>query len=291
MSTTQSPPRHLPSMSRSTTTCQRPETNDDAAFQDRVRDAVISRVERPLSDRLVALLPNAVCVPRSARLIDIAREGDVRLVIGDPGSDGGLCLDTLLRIRGECPSVMIVIYTMLRAAIVPSLLELARCGVTDVVLYRTDDSRARFAELVDRAMTRPLTSPLIELMQKPLAGIPASLLAAIVSMFESPRRVRTVDDLAAVAHMTRRSTYRHLTAAGIRSPRLLVAAARLTRAASLLSQSGRTVHEVSTALGYSKPELLTAQLRTLTGLRPRHLRDAAIVAQVPEMIATRLVQP
>ncbi|MGH7617656.1 MAG: helix-turn-helix domain-containing protein [Gemmatimonadaceae bacterium] len=217
------------------------------------------------------------------------REGDVRLVIADPSADGSSCAESLLEIREEFPSTLISIYTVSRAPVVRSLLELAGRGVKDVVLYQTDDTRARFAELVDRAAARPLTTAVIGLLAAPLSQLPGNLAAAIDVLFASPRRVRTVDDLAVVAHMTRRSVYRHLATAGIRSPRLLVSAARVTKAASLLAQPGRTVCEVAKALGYSKPELLSAQLRTLTGLRPRELRDRSHLREVPEMVAMRLL--
>jgi len=250
---------------------------------------IVACLERPLSERLIAMLPMTLLVPRPSQLIESVREIGAGLVIADPDADSGQCTPALLQIRTDVPSLLIVAYTALQPSVIPRLLDLARVGIRDVVLYRTDDTRARFTELVERATTRPMSLSTYSLLDDALRCVPEALRMAIRSLFEAPGNIRTVDDLAAAARMTRRAAYRWFSAAGIRSPRLLVLAPRLLRATMLLSQPGRTLSDVARRLGYSKPELLSMHLRAITGLRPRQLRDPSCAAAVPELIARRLV--
>jgi len=250
---------------------------------------IVACLEGPLSERLIATLPMALLVPRASQLIESVRESGADLVIADPDADSGHCTLALLQIRTEDPSLLIVAYTTLQPSVVPRLLDLARAGIQDVILYRTDDTRARFIELVERATTRPVSLSTFSLLDDALRCVPEALRAAIRSLFEARGNIRSVDDLAAAARITRRAAYRWLSAAGIQSPRLLVLAPRLLRAAMLLSQPGRTLSDVARRLGYSKPELLSMHLRAITGLRPRQLRDPSCVVLVPELIARRLV--
>jgi AraC-like DNA-binding protein len=192
-------------------------------------------------------------------------------------------------LRQICPATLIVVYTTLRASVMSDIVELAQHGVRDVVIYGTDDSQSRFDELVERGNAAPLTSAVLSLLESNLGQLRPTLADAVREMFESPRTLGTVHQLAAAGGMTRRSLYRHLAAAGIRSPKLLVTAARIARAAQVLSHSRMTIREVARSLGFSKPEIMTLQFVSLIGHRPRELRKGDMLGSVPELIVSRLI--
>ena len=95
---------------------------------------------------------------------------------------------------------------------------------------------------------------------------------AIEQLFRSPSRFHTTQDLSSAAGTNIRTLYRQLESAGIHSPRLLVASARLLRAYALLRDPGRQIKEVAAKVGYHSQYQLTQHMRTLTGHTPRTVR-------------------
>src|SRR5262249_40824398 len=71
-------------------------------------------------------------------------------------------------------------------------------------------------------------------------------------------------------------------------PRLLVICPPVLRAIQLFGESRVSVRHVASSLGYAKPEVLLLHLKTLTGLRPRDIRDRSAVLGIPRLIAPRL---
>ena len=244
-------------------------------------------LDRELLARFRTRMPDARAV-RPDELLELALGDLVRLVVADPSASNGQCIEVLLQLRGACPSIAVVVYTTLRASVMSSIVRLAQHGVQDVVIYGTDDSKARFEEVIERNAAMPLTSAILRSLDSKLHRLPSPLAAAVKEMFDSPRSFGRVHQLAAAGGVTRRSLYRHCAAAGLRSPRLLVASARIVRAAHVLAHSEFSVRDVARSLGFSKPDIMTFQVMSLTGLRPRQLRDSRVLATLPELIASRL---
>lgn len=264
-----------------------PEFASQALPTTTVESTVACCLERELLAAFLSRVPGAQTV-RAERLHELARGDLIHLVVADPAGSNGRCTDELLRLRATWPLITIVLYTHLRAALMPSIVRLAQSGVQDVVIYGTDDSKSRFEELIERSAAVPLTSATLRLLGSKLDRLPSALAAAIREMFDSPRKLAGVHQLAAAAGTTRRSLYRHCSAAGFRSPRLLVASARILRAAHVLAHSDMSVRDVAFSLGFSKPDIMTLQVVSLTGLRPRQLRNSSVLADLPEIIAERL---
>lgn len=245
-------------------------------------------LSRELLGRFLVRVPNAILAQQPEELLELALAERVRLVVADPSAGNSECTRTLLRIRKICPATLIAVYTSLRPSVMSDIVELAQHGVQDVIIYGTDDTRSRFDELMERGAALPLTGAVVQLLESNLRLLRPTLAAAVKEMFDSPRRLASVPQLAAAGGMTRRSLYRHLAAAGFHSPRLLVASARVVRAAHVLAHSELTVREVALSLGFSKPDIMTLQVVSLTGLRPRQLRDSKVLATVPGLIVSRL---
>lgn len=204
---------------------------------------------------------------RSAILLRVT---DVLVV--DPVADGAPRLDVIREIHRQFPSLPIVIYTTLTGASMHAIAQLGRVGIEHVVLNRFDDERRRFLDLLERVPGQALSDQMLQALTPELAKLPVTMVRAVEQLFRSPVRFRNAQDLSATAGTILRTVYRQLEMAGIHSPRLLVAAARLLRAYALLRDPGRQIKEVAAKVGYHSQYQLTQHMRTLTGHTPRAVR-------------------
>ena len=208
------------------------------------------------------------------------------VLVVDPITDGILRVDVIEEIHRLYPSLPIVIYTTLSASSMRAIHNLGRMGLEHVVLNRFDDERRRFLELLERVPGQTLSDQMLRSLMPQLAKLPVTMVRAIEQLFRSPSRFRNAQDLSSAAGTILRTLYRQLEIAGIHSPRLLVAAARLLRAYALLRDPGRQIKEVAAKVGYHSQYQLTQHMRTLTGHTPRTVRTHV----EPELFVSLLAQ-
>ena len=208
------------------------------------------------------------------------------LIVVDPMTEGTARVDVIEDIHRQFPSLPIVVYTTLSANSMRAIHHLGRVGVEHVVLNRFEDERGRFLELLERVPGQTLSDQMLRSLQPELARLPVPVVRAVEQLFRSPSRFRNTQDLSAAAGTILRTLYRQLDTAGIRSPRLLVAAARLLRAYALLRDPGRQIKAVAAKVGYHSQYQLTQHMRTLTGHTPRTVRNYI----EPEMFVQLLVE-
>jgi AraC-like DNA-binding protein len=211
------------------------------------------------------------------------RVADVLVV--DPMTDGNPRTDVVREIHREYPSLPIVVYTMLSGGSMRAILELGRAGIEHVVLNRFDDERRRFLELIERVPGQALSDQMLRLLAPELGRLPVTMVRAIELLFRGPSRFRNAQDLSAAAGTILRTLYRQLELAGIHSPRLLVAAARLLRVYSQLREPGRQIKEVAATVGYHSQYQLTQHMRAFTGHTPRPVRAYIEPDQFVTMLA------
>ena len=223
------------------------------------------------------------------RTIVLQRVTDVLVV--DPLADGTLRTDVVEEIHRRFASLTIVIYTQLSATSMRAILQLGRGGIEHVVLNRFDDERRRFLDLIERVPAQILSDQMLRHLAPELSRLPVTMVRAIEQLFRSPSRFRTTQDLSAAAGTILRTLYRQLDSAGIHSPRLLVAAARLLRAYALLRDPGRQVKEVAAKVGYHSQYQLTQHMRTLTGYTPRSVRMYVEPEQFVSLLAEGIRHP
>jgi len=214
----------------------------------------------------------------------LQRVTDVLVV--DPTVDGNPRTEIIQEIHRHFPSLPVVVYTALSAVSMRAILELGRTGIEHVVLNRFDDERRRFLELLERVPGQWLSDQMLRQLAPELAKLPVTMVRAVEQLFRSPVRFRNAQDLSAAAATILRTLYRQLEMAGIHSPRLLVAAARLLRVYALLRDPGRQIKEVAAKVGYHSQYQLTQHMRALTGHTPRTVR--AYIE--PEQFVTLLVE-
>lgn len=211
-------------------------------------------------------------VSRWEELEERVRRRVVDVAVLDPEADGTMRTEQILSLLTMYPSQPVILYLVLSPSGLRAVVQLAKQGVTQVVLHRFDDDVARFRAM----LARQQGSGVADLMLGELAGAMSSLapqLARAVRMlFQQPHRFWNAQDLAIAAGMPRRTMYRELDAAGFSSPRLLVQSARLLRAFAYLREPGHRVVDVAEKLGYPSTRALLGHARELIGVTPSELR-------------------
>jgi len=219
----------------------------------------------------------------------LQRGADVLVV--DPMTEGAEGVDVIEDIHRQFPSLPIVIYTTMSAQSMRAIHHLGRIGLEHVVLNRFEDERGRFLELLERVPGQMLSDQMLRLLQPELERLSVPVGRAVEQLFRSPVRFRNTRDLSAAAGTILRTLYRQLDAVGIRSPRLLVAAARLLRAYALLRDPGRQIKAVAAKVGYHSQYQLTQHMRTLTGRTPRAVRNYIEPEQFVQLLAEGIRSP
>jgi AraC-like DNA-binding protein len=222
-----------------------------------------------------------------AELHSMLRVGDADLLIVDPAIRDGGQAEAIEEIIARHVSLPVVVYTTLAPVSMRHVMRLARLGVQHVVLNRFDDEPRRFLELIERVPAHPVAELMLRELAEPLRLMPVVLARAVEQLVRSPSRAKSIPDFAAMAGMTSRTLYRHLTPMGL-PPRQLLISARLLRAYIFLRGPGSRLKEVALKLGYGEPDHLSEQLRDWTGLAPKDIRRTLAPAEFVRRIADHL---
>jgi AraC-like DNA-binding protein len=223
----------------------------------------------------------------AAELHALLRVGDADLLIVDPGMHDGRLAEAVEEIVARHVALPVVVYTTLAPVSMRQVMRLARLGVQHVVLNRFDDEPRRFLELLERVPAHPVAELMLRELAVSLRQMPVVLARAVEQLVRSPSRARNSQELAAMAGMTLRTLYRHLTPLGLQ-PRHLIVSARLLRAYTYLSGPGSRLKEVALKLGYADPGQLSEQLRDWTGLSPKEIRRTLAPAEFVRRVAEHL---
>lgn len=222
-----------------------------------------------------------------AELHSLLRVGDADLLIVDPAMRDGNVAEAIEEIIARHAAMPVVVYTTLAPASMRHVMRLARLGVQHVVLNRFDDEPRRFLELIERVPAHPIAELMLRELEEQLRAMPVVLARAVEQLVRTPSRAKNGQELAAMAGMTPRTLYRHLTPVGLQARHLIVSA-RLLRAYIFLRGPGSRLKEVALKLGYADPSLLSEQLRDWTGLPPKEIRRALSPAAFVRRIADHL---
>jgi len=252
---------------------------------------VVALLPRQLLDHLTQVLGSAHILSASAdwsALRATVQSRIVDAVIADPAFDGRVHTQDLADLRELYPSLPIVLYTTLNAAAMQGVIQLARYGIEHVVLARFDDEPRRFLELIEGVPGHALGDQMLRALREPIAKLPVTISRAIEQLYRSPGRFPGARELAEASGITARGLYRHMAAVGMPSVKALVVSARLVRAYGYLRDPGRSVKEIAARVGYSRPWLLTKQMREYTGYVPREVRTALSREEFVTLLTTRV---
>ena len=253
---------------------------------------VVAYLPPPLLAHLRVVLSRGhslTAVPSWDSLDDVVRHRGVDAAVIDVQGDGNGTLAGVRSFLDRHPGMPLVVYTTLSPTTLRGIVELAKHGVSHVVLHRFDDDPRRFLELLERLPGYALGDELLELLARPLAQTAPEVVHAVEQLFRAPVRFHDTPDLAAAAGMSVRTLYRQLETAGFASPRMLIRAARLLRAFSYLQEPGFQFKDVAQKLGYPDPRTLSRQLQATVGLRPSDIRGRIAPNEFVGLLAARLL--
>ncbi len=224
-------------------------------------------------------------------VVQLVRHRVVDVLVLDPAADGAIRSAEILTIGALYPTQPVILYLALSPGSLRAVVELARHGVSQVVLHRFDDDATRFRTLLGQQHDIAIVDAALAALLGPLSALTVPLARAVRRLFERPQRFWTAQDLALEAAMPRRTMYRELGAAGFSSPRRLVLGARLLRAYGYLREPGYFVADVVTKLGYGSARVLVRHTRELVGATPSMLRDGVTEAEFVARLIAGILSP
>lgn len=169
-----------------------------------------------------------------------------------------------------------------------ALLALGRHGVERVVDLRGMPRWGALREELGAAQGQEVAALAGELVD---AGtLPAGVGRFLVALLSLPVQVATVQAFAARLGLRATTLTSRFRRAGMPSPRVYLAYARLVRAARLLEAPGRSLSATALALDYSSPQSFGRHVRALLGLRALEFRrrfdGRAMLARMCEDLIT-----
>jgi AraC-like DNA-binding protein len=218
--------------------------------------------------------------------LETIRVRPVEIAVVDPML-GGARGQEVERLRVLFPSLPLILYTpMMTPELAPVLLAMGKCGISQVVLSRTEDHPDRLRELLSAEATHSASHRLLDQLTTALVPLPRELRWVLEDAMRTPGAVQTIQQLAARAHVDRGTCARWFARAGLPSPRDILAATRVLFAHRLLQDPGFTIEDVAKRLGYAQAKTLQQHARTYLGLTAGEMR----LSLTAEEATARIVQ-
>lgn len=195
-----------------------------------------------------------------------------RVLIIDPTFQGYFDEPAVVRLMTLFPCLPLIVYAKADAATFKGIAKLSRAGLEHVVIDRFDDSPDRLGALVRCVSEDALASRVIERIRTRLQDLPLGLAVAIEQVFQAPEQFHSALEVAREGAVPMARFYRSLEAAGLRSPKGLLMAARALRAFAYLRNPGHMVQDVAEKLGYFQARILAKHFHAVFGLNPGHSR-------------------
>jgi len=203
-------------------------------------------------------------------LREIVRRRPAQVAIVDPCADGStdvLIAEAIDAIHGIARIVTVFIYAALTPVATRAMLTLSAGGITQFVIGSVDDDATRFRERLEEFRAPGMEEEVLAPVLTALAAVqsPPAIGTAVRTLFRTPRRFQSAEDVAARADVTRQYFNRCLALAGLVPLRIMVVAARVLRAYQHAQVPGLTLADVAARLRYTDTRTLTRHVRELTG--------------------------
>lgn len=197
---------------------------------------------------------------------------EVEAVVFDPTTNGQVITEAA-NVLGKHPSTLFFAYVRNTPQNLNAVFQLSKRGLRHVFVYCHSETDRCFVDAVKRARARQIAFHLLAEIDIQLATLPAPLVLAIADLFDRPHRYENVADLAREARMPVRHVYRHLSEAGLMTPKKLVVMAKVAHAYAHLRWCCHPVGIVSKVIGCSGTRVLGRQIATVFNCSPSQLRD------------------
>src|SRR5881397_1740699 len=215
----------------------------------------------------------------------------VEIAVVDPML-GGARGQEVERLRILFPSLPFILYTpVMTPELAPVLLHMGKCGITQVVLGRTEDHPDHLRDLLSAEAMHAASHQLLEQLMTALAPLPPELRWVLEDALRSPGEVQTTQQVAARARVDRGTCARWFARASLPSPREILAAARVLYAHRLLQDPGFTIEDVAKRLGYAQAKTLQLHARAYLGLTAGEMRLSLSPEEALERVVQRFLTP
>src|SRR6266545_137447 len=145
--------------------------------------------------------------------LETIKSRPVEIAVVDPML-GGARGQEVERLRVLFPSLPFILYTpMMTPELAPVLLQMGKCGITQVVLSRTEDHPDRLRDLLSAEALHAASHRLLDQLTTALAPLPPELRWVLEDAMRSPGAVQTIQQVAARARVDRGTCARWFTRA------------------------------------------------------------------------------
>ncbi len=222
----------------------------------------------------------------------LLRSQPVDVAVLDPaGTGASVAPDAIVGLTRRYTSLPVVVYTTLSPTTLQGIVELARNGISQVLLDRFDDEPGRLLAEVERLAGSAVPDAVLVRLREQLGQLPPSLAAVIERLLRRPQEFESGEDIARLSGVPRRTVYRAMEDAGLASPATMVKGARLLRAYTFLRDPGYSLEDVVRKCGYSSRQLFARHVRDLAGRQPRQLRRQIAPEDFIAIMTTWLTTP
>ena len=220
----------------------------------------------------------------------IIRRHPVDVLVVDPQFDSPAEArsDRIRAVRDRYRALPMVVYSVLAAQTLRSLLELGREGLQQFILYGHDDDPRQLRRMLERQPGILLSEKLLRMLQRPLSRMPERVSQAIERLIRNPSVFKGVPDVASAARVPRRSLYRQVERAGLVTPRALVAGARLLRAYAFLREPVYSLEAVASHVRFTDADAMTRAMKWGVGITPGRARERIGPDEFVARLAARL---
>jgi AraC-like DNA-binding protein len=228
-----------------------------------------------------------------AGLRDVVRQRPTQVAIVDPCADGtddpviARAIDAIGSIQRIAT---VFVYSALTPVATRAMLTLSAGGISQFVIGGIDDEPTRFRERLEEFRAPGMEEEVLAPVLTALAAVesPPAIGLALRTLFRTPRRFQSAEDVAARAGVTRQYFNRCLAVAGLVPLRIMVVAARALRAYQHAQVPGLTLTDVAARLRYADTRTLTRHVRELTGTTLASWSAAVTPSDVVAQIRARL---
>lgn len=208
----------------------------------------------------------------------------ISAAIIDPSADPGGKAIEVQQLMLRYPSLSVIAYVPLTPQAFETVTQLAKSGLSHVMLYSHDDEGRRLLALIDQVSNSPLTLRVVEQIRPRLVMLPLRLAKTIEDLFARPHRYPNAQDIATQSTIPIVRVYRAFHEAGFSTPKKVFVAAKMLRAYSYLGDPAHSVNAVAKKLGYRHTRIFADHSAELFGLNPSRIHAYMTEQQVVEQI-------
>jgi AraC-like DNA-binding protein len=200
-------------------------------------------------------------------------------------SFGATVEKTVRTLRGDFPTVPVLIYSRLTPEGVQDILAGARAGATDVVIAYFDDIGIALNHRITSAQTAALADRMVSRVTE---IVPESVAHMLGFFFRHAQSRPTVTAMAVALRTHPQTLARQCARAGLPTPSAFCYWARLILTAQRLEDPSRTTDRAAKEMGFPSGVVFRDVLKRYTGLRPSEVRERGGSTCLIELFSARL---